>query len=186
MESLISTIRSLREKSGSLQLEDLIRELDKTQRSITTKIPWYKWSALFILVCIPLISAVVSIFVAENSRSDLVKYLSYSLTILAVANSIFRPASRFTELCDMGIAVRRLKDQFITEVQELGGKVAPPRLKEICDEIEKNLVPIEHRLIALFLPEAQTSVASASVGDVASVPTKPSAPRHATKSAKAH
>jgi len=188
MEALISRIRLILGKDSSVQVEDLTEEIERTQRNIRVKTFGYKWFAFLVLTAIPIISTVVSALVAEGNPSyrDAIKYLSYSLTLLAVLNSIFRPGERFMEICRLGLRIERLRDYFTNSIEKLGREAAPAKMRELCHKIEKALVPIEYRLITLFLPDVQSSVADARAQEeLSGVPATQPELKPAAKSAKA-
>lgn len=194
MEDLISRIRLIVGKGGSVELEDLTQAIDDTQRNILRKLHVYKWSALFALTFVPLLSAVISILLAEKpylpsageSLDLAARWLSYSLTILALLTSLFQPADRFRELCDMGIRVEKIKDDFVTKVQEAEGAGASPKLTEVYNKFEGDLTPIRHRLIGLFLPQVQRNVAERRPQRAAVASARHVARKHAPKAAGSH
>jgi hypothetical protein len=162
MKDFISKLREILGAAGSERLEDLAEQVENAQRSIERKTTVYKWVAMALLALIPLLSAAVSILVAwKDPGPILVNWrlaVSFALTLVTVLNSIYKPGERFKELCGMGINVQMLEDHFITKVHALRGDAPERKLMDLCDELEKELVPIETRLISLFLPEVETKV----------------------------
>ena len=136
-----------------LPLEAVAQRVEGIHRNIRLKLIFYKWSSLFILILIPLISTLLSIFVTKNLTGVWVDSFAYSLTILTLLNSIFRPSFRFKELCEMGLGVQELKDEFVTRLENLT-KIDEGKLHMIREDCDRRLLPYEKRMIALFLPEA--------------------------------
>ena len=135
------------------QLDHLDHEFDDTERHIKTKRWICKPSAFIVLMCIPILSAVISALATEKVGGWALKGPSYVLTLVTLLNSVFKPADRFRELCRMSMSVHSLRDAFISELRK---KWKDPDKEtaaiQLCEEYEKKLNPMNTRLIELYLP----------------------------------
>lgn len=106
-------------------------------------------------MCIPILSAVISALATEKVGGWWLKGPSYALTLLTLLNSIFKPADRFRELCRMRMSLHSLRDAFISELRKkLEGPDKVIAAIQLCEEYERNLDPMNTRLIELYLPYA--------------------------------
>lgn len=171
--SLLDQVRGILKDRGyektCLPLEDVANRVERTYRNVDTKIWLYKWASMVLLVLIPFLSTSLSLFAAyKKPVTGSIISLSVALTILTLLNSIFRPSLRFRELCEMGIAIQDLRDDFLTELEDLKHGVEESSLHAIREAFHKQLVPHERRLIALFLP-SEPALQAAPRGRLATV-----------------
>jgi hypothetical protein len=135
-------------------LFDLAERLDETRRNISVKIFVYKWSSLIILIFVPVISTILSICSSHqdyDNYSGQLRILTFILTFLALMNSIFRPSLRFKALCEMGMGVQEVADDFLSAIETLPS-IREERLHELSELYNKLLIPYERQLISFFLP----------------------------------
>ena len=135
-----------------LPLDDVANRIENTHANIDFKIKLYKWSAMLLLILIPVLSTSLSILATDKLTNVVFVYMTYLLTLLTLFNSIFRPSQRFRELCEMGIALQDLEDDFLSELEDLSNGVQESSLHVLRETFHKELVVYERRLIALFLP----------------------------------
>jgi hypothetical protein len=140
-------------------LDDIAQIIDDTSRNIESKVFFYKWLGMTLLVLIPLIATTLSIVLAETKNYGWpTQSLSYSLTFLTLLNSIFKPGERFRQVCLMGIEVSHFKDEFLAELEKLllKGQVEETQLLEFIDIQSHQFEPYQEKLIGLFFPEPVT------------------------------
>jgi len=95
---------------------------------------------------------------AADQKSELlplhsyVLYLSLSLTLLTILNSIFRPGERFREACLLGIKIAHFKSELLTALEEMK-KITDASLLELVERYRKAFERYQEQLIGLFLPE---------------------------------
>jgi hypothetical protein len=144
-------------KDKCLPLDDIAERIENIDHNIQGKIFIYKWSGMIVLFLVPLISTMLSVFATENLTTVWVKTLTYTLTILTLINSIFRPSLRFKDLCEMGVQIKELRSAFLAALESLSN-VKESDLLAIRATYDKDLVIQEKRLIGFFLPvESQGS-----------------------------
>ena len=142
-------------------VEALAFTLDDTKRNVKRKVFMYKWTGLALMTLIPILSAVISTLLPMKGSGDqnsrlLLEILSFSLTLLTILNSIFKPGERFRSICSLGIRVDDLGDQVLERLEELvaQGKIDERSLLAIVDRHRRQLDSYRELLIDLFLPEA--------------------------------
>lgn len=147
-------------------LSELVRTVVGTEKNLRNKIGLYKWSALFLLVAIPLISTLVSVIITPDAPvavgaplepfaalRGVAPYISLVLTLMTLLNSIFKPAERFHTACLMSIKTAQLRSEIVADLERLA---TPPAEKDVLDLVHKhrkNFVAYQEQLIGLFLPE---------------------------------
>jgi len=144
-------------------LEDLANVIDETQKNVIHKVWLYKWLGLPILVLMPIISAFLSVIIAQKSPSEpfamlvwLVPYMSFGLTVLTILNAIFKPGERFKQVCSLGIQVASFKDEVLSALASLS-PVDDASLLKLVDANRKRFEVYQEQLIGLFLPEVGRS-----------------------------
>lgn len=166
MEALIAKTQTILREHGyhkvCYPLEDLARRLEEAQFMVVRKISFYKPTSFVVLTAIPVISTIVSILSTKRIDGVPLDSLAYSLTFLTLYNSIFKPSFRFQALCEMGISIENLQDDFLAALEALPeveeGKLHAiqkqyeGRLHAIRHAYETRLLPHERRLISFFLP----------------------------------
>ncbi len=154
-KELLSTEHAILRNHGfrdeCLPLDDIAERIDKIDRNVQGKIFFYKWSGMIVLVLVPLISTMLSMFVTKNLTTDWVKAFTYTLTILTLFNSIFRPSIHFKDLCGMGIQIHELRCTFLASLETLSS-VKEHDLLAIRKTYDKNLVELEKKLMGYFFP----------------------------------
>lgn len=164
-KSLLARVKLILKKhnyrNSCYPLYDLAQSVDETINNVIMKIFIYKWTALFLLLMIPIISALLSILITQELASPFMKlkptvpYLSVILTLLTILNSIFKPGERFKQVCLMSIKIGHFKSQVQEEIEKLS-KVDETSLSELVDRLRKDFEPYQEQLITLFLPETTT------------------------------
>jgi len=150
-------------------LEDTVKDVGRTCANINSKVFLYKWSGLIILTAVPIISTILSILASESpteSITAIVRYLSYSLTLLTLFNSIFKPKERFREVCSMGIRINDLRNAFLGKIETLPSAIEEEKLHALAAQFSKELVPFEKELIGLFLPETPAEVTGTATPEI--------------------
>jgi hypothetical protein len=157
-ESLVGKTRSILKTQGydrqCIPLEDVAAAIGDTHNNISRKVLAYKWSAMGLLLLIPIISTALSLVVTEHGWAAVVKPCSYVLTFLTLLNSILKPGDRFKRVCKLGIGIEQLSDEFLVKLDRLQQPVEERRLDEITDKFIGELTPYKEQLIDLFLPES--------------------------------
>jgi len=140
-------------------LEDMAQAIDETKRNVKRKVGIYKWTGLALLTLIPILSALMSALLSMETKAptlmSLTRTLSFSLTLLTILNSIFKPGERFRSICSLGIQV----DDFGSLALESLTRIPQDKLDELfllalVDKRRKRLDSYRKQLIDLFLPEA--------------------------------
>jgi hypothetical protein len=160
---------------------DLADALDENARFAQRKVRLYKWSGLFALLAIPLLSTIVSILVADGGqkfRLDplVLPVLSAALTLVTLLNSIMKPGERFQAACRVCMRVRAIGNRLL-ESLATADRVDDKTLVAIVNKHRRRLLPLQEELIQLFLP---TNAAS-DRADVSKpeIKVEPQALRHA-------
>lgn len=161
--ALLSRIRSIVHKHGGngicddiYPLDDLAQTVEKNCRNVEQKVFFYKWFGFSLLVLLPIISTVLSIFISEN-KNAIVPYLSYILTILTVLNSILKPGERFRQACSLAIKIEQFKSELLANLIKLP-KLDEASLVEFSDKYRKEFVLYQEQLVGLFLPETAMDI----------------------------
>jgi hypothetical protein len=159
-------------ETGSYPLESLAERIEETERSVLRKVRGYKWPGLILLALIPLLSTCISVLVTEKPKAvystNLLYGMSFTLTLLTVLNSIFRPSERFKEACRMGVDFERIRSDFLVELENLPrvgqayaqqakkqdeAHTEEARLHAVVGKFYKLVAPYQKELISMFLPE---------------------------------
>ncbi len=85
--------------------------IEKNAHFANNKVVVYKWLAFVLLLLIPLLSTYVSVVVNmkdDDLFKDSLPYTTGLLTIMTVVNSIYRPRTRFTKSCILGMTIDSL------------------------------------------------------------------------------
>jgi hypothetical protein len=141
-------------------LEDLARDIDNTQRSVVRKVFVYKWTGLALLTLIPILSALISSLLSmdepkASTLATLTKTLSFSLTLLTILNSIFKPGERFRSICSLGIQVADFSNQALESLERIPkNSLDEMSLLVVVGRLRRHLDSYREQLIDLFLPEA--------------------------------
>ncbi len=145
-------------------LQDLIRTIVDAEILVSRKVTIYKWFGLVLLMSIPLVSALLSVLVTQNSdavpKSKMIfaclsiyaPYLSFLLTLMTIFNSIFKPGERFQSSCFIAIKIKNFRSNLIADLE----KLSPVQDTTLIDLVQKHQVAFEayqEKLIGLFLPE---------------------------------
>jgi hypothetical protein len=149
MEIFLSDVYSVLQEKGFKEhchhLNALLRTVETNSKLVRTKIRFYKWSGLFLLTSIPLVSALVSVSVGLEGKDatglgatlkSLSLPLSLLLTVVTILNSIFRPSERFRQACLLGIGIDAFKANFLVTLERLE-KVDERALLDLVDEKRK-------------------------------------------------
>lgn len=140
----------------------LSKTVERNSKYVTCKVFAYKWSGLFLLTAIPLISALLSILINHNGDSpiwmptNIVFPLSLFLTFFTILNSIFRPSLRFREACLIGIGIERFRVDFLIDLKRLPPN-DEPALLDLIDKKGKEFEAYQIQLIGLFMPMEATA-----------------------------
>lgn len=131
-------------------LSNLVETNDKNTKP---KIFCYKWSGLFLLTSIPLISALLSVLVSlkDSWAETLILPLSLLLTLFTILNSIFKPSERFRQACLIGIRINRFKVNLLMELEALP-KIDEATLFEVIRNKHGEFEKYQEELIGLFMP----------------------------------
>lgn len=162
--SLVEKVHSILKDRGYEKINDpldyLAGTIDQNLKNALGKVTWYKWSGFFLLIAIPMLSTLLSIFVTEGSAETVVKALSYSLTLLTLFNSIFKPGERFRQACLMGIRIGTFRSSFLSELAQLE-VVNDKSLLVLVERLNREFEQYQEQLIGLFLPESVLESAKA-------------------------
>lgn len=138
-------------------LDALSKTVEMNCKYAARKVFVYKWSGLFLLSAIPLISALLSILINLKGDSpiwmptSIVFPLSLFLTLFTILNSIFRPSLRFREACLIGIGIERFRVDFLIDLKRLP-QINESALLELIDKKRKEFEAYQIQLIGLFMP----------------------------------
>jgi hypothetical protein len=138
-------------------LDALLKTVETNNKYAIRKVRVYKWSGIFLLTFIPLISALLSVLVNLKSNSpswlpeSIVFPLSLALTLFTILNSIFKPSERFSEACRIGIGIDRFMADFLIDLERLT-KVDESVLLELVDKKRKDFETYQIELIRMFMP----------------------------------
>lgn len=159
----------LKEKSYAKDcypLDELINVVIATEKNVRAKVFWYKWSGLILLVSIPLISALLSVIITQDSEATInstntfrdllpvAPYLSLGLTLMTILNSIFKPGERFRTACLMSIKVSHFRADILADLEKLPSAVSDDVLLKVIHKNRKDFEFYQEQLVGLFLPEA--------------------------------
>ena len=164
METFASDAHSVLQHKGYQEdchpLNALLETVETNSKLATSKISFYKWSGLFLLTSIPLVSALLSVSVGLEVKNaigiaallkSLSLPLSLILTVVTILNSIFRPSERFRHACILGIRIDSFKTDFLVALERLE-KVDERALLDIVTMGRKEFVRYQEELIGLFMP----------------------------------
>jgi len=168
MPSFRAEVHSVLKQKGfaeqSHALERLIDTIDVNKELAASKVRIYKPLGLILLTVIPMLAAILSAILGVNNGiidgKNVGFYLSMTLTLFTILNSIFKPSQRFHEACLIGIGIERFTINFIADLE---------KIKQITSEILANFVEMKRNqfetfqvaLIELALPlEAASRVVS--------------------------
>ena len=147
-------------------LDELINVVIATEKNVRSKVFWYKWSGLIFLVSIPLISALLSVIITQDSNPatnssntfryllPIAPYLSLGLTLITILNSIFKPSERFRTACFMSIKVSHFRADILADLEKLPSAVSDEVLLKVVHKHRKDFEFYQEQLVGLFLPEA--------------------------------
>lgn len=160
MKTFISDANSVLQEKGYKKhchpLDALSKVVETNSKYATAKICFYKWSGLFLLTSIPLISALLSVLVSLKGGGSTwpettVLPLSLFLTVFTILNSIFKPSERFRQACHIGIRIDRFKADFLMALERLP-KIDDSNLLELVDNKRKEFEKYQEELIGMFMP----------------------------------
>ena len=138
-------------------LEEFTKTFALNKKYADRKIFWYKWSGLFLLTAIPLISALLSVSVSATGGrfpwlpEALVFFISLALTLFTILNSIFKPSERFQAACRIGIGMNRFMIDFLVALEKMT-TIDEAALLALIDRKLKELEKYQERLISMFMP----------------------------------
>jgi hypothetical protein len=150
-------------------LEVFSESVDTNRKYADTKVFFNKWSGLFLLTAIPLISALLSVLVSNKGNppfwlpESLAFPVSLALTFFTILNSIFKPSERFQEACRLGIAINNFMIGFLIELEKME-PVNDSELLELIDKKKKEFETYQIKMISMFMP-ADTSVQQSTVAE---------------------
>jgi len=164
METFLSDAISVLQEKGYKKhchaLDALSRIVETNSNIVIRKIRFYKWSGLFLLTSIPLISALLSVSVGlkdggatwlETTILSLSLPLSLLLTIVTILSSIFRPSERFRNACLVGIRIDTFKGELLAALERME-KVDECALLDLVDRKRKEFEKYQEELIGMFMP----------------------------------
>jgi len=138
-------------------LEAFAKTVDMNRKYTERKIFIYKWSGLFLLTAIPLISALLTVLVSSNGENSQMLSASYiflislSLTVFTMLNSIFKPGERFREACRLGIGINNFIIDFLNDLEKIND-IETSSLINLIEKKKKCFELYQMKLIDLFLP----------------------------------
>lgn len=149
----------LKEKDYSRQfypLEAFAKSVEMNRKYTERKIFIYKWSGLFLLTAIPIISALLTVLVSPNNStqklaSQYIFLISLSLTIFTILNSIFKPGERFREACRLGVGINNFIIDFLNDLEKINVNEISSLIK-LIEKKKKCFELYQMKLIDLFLP----------------------------------
>lgn len=141
-------------------LKELAESFEYNNQKILCKIWWYKVSGYVLLITIPIFSAIIAVAANKGEEItalskgilDLAPYLSILLVVLTVLNTAFKPGSRFTVCCRVGLDFFHWRLEFL-EGLELLEPLDDKGLVTYLEEARKKLRKIQEADIGLALPE---------------------------------
>lgn len=166
MASIKNDVAGLLKEKGydkhSYPLDALLKMVEMNNKYAIRKIRIYKWSGIFLLTLIPLISALLSVLVNLKDNNpiwlpeSIVFPLSLALTLFTILNSIFKPSERFAEACRIGIGIDRFIANLLIDLERLK-KVDESVLLELVDKKQKDFETYQIELIRMFMPVEVTA-----------------------------
>lgn len=157
------TILNKREYDPDYDLPSLWELADSYEYNlgkVLRKIKWYKVGGQVLLITIPILSTLLAIAANKGEYAptlsqwihDVTPYLSILLVALTVLNTAYRPGSRFTVCCRIGIDFFHWRLEFL-EGLELLEKLDNRSLVKYLEEARKKLRKLQEADITLALPE---------------------------------
>jgi hypothetical protein len=144
-------------------LNDLLLNVARTEANVERKVVLYKWFAFLLLMAIPIISAFLSVIVAEDANGGTqhafgallpyAPYFSFTLTLLTILASIFKPGERFQTACFMSIKISHFGSDILAGLEGLS-PVDDKKLLEFSHSKREEFERYQEQLVGLFLPEA--------------------------------
>lgn len=141
-------------------LKELTDSFEYNNQKILCKIWWYKVSGYALLITIPIISAILAVALNKGEEIptlskgilNVAPYLSILLVVLTVLNTAFKPGSRFTVCCGIGLDFFHWRLEFLAGL-ELLEPLDNRSLVTYLEEARKKLRKIQEADIKLALPE---------------------------------
>ncbi|WP_319574934.1 hypothetical protein [uncultured Desulfobacter sp.] len=141
-------------------LKELADSYEYNQKKILRKIKWYKVGGYILLITIPIFSTLLAIAANKGEDApqlskwiyDATPYLSLLLVVLTVLNTAFKPESRFTVCCGVGLDLFHWRLEFLAGLEllePLDNKI----LVTYLEQARKKLRKIQEADIKLALPE---------------------------------
>jgi hypothetical protein len=141
-------------------LRDLLKAIDDNRAWAVRKVRGYKWSALFVLLAIPLLSAFVSTALGAKeafaSLQPAVAWVSLAVTVLTILNSILKPGERFPAACRVATQIENLADELLAELETIE-RIDQKSLAALVGRYRDKLAPYREELVQLFLPTTAAS-----------------------------
>ena len=168
-ESIASRLKSTLDELGYAEarylFDDLWKQIDTSRRRVGHKVEFYKWSGFVVFLFLPLLATLLSFLITDSGKElfglfnranyvDPCKIIvSFTVTILTLFNSIFRPGARFKESCRLGIQLAHFRYQALRQIAE---KVHVPagevEVIQTLNDLDEQLEPLQTEEINLFLP----------------------------------
>lgn len=138
-------------------LDVLAKAVDINNKYVAHKVWFYKWSGLFLLTFIPIVSALLSVLVSLKGQhhwwlsESIVLPLSLALTVFTILNSIFKPSERFSEACLIGVGIELFTVEFFMDLEQMT-QIDEPALVELIGKKCKEFQVFEIKQIGIFMP----------------------------------
>ncbi len=138
-------------------LEMFLNSIEFNSKNNSRKVWINKYSGLFLLTSIPIISASLSVLINLKSQNDSLSYslvfgISIALTLFAILNSIFTPGEKFQLSCEIGIMIDNFKIGFLIDLERLDS-IEDSSLLELIDKKKDEFETYQKMLISLFMPK---------------------------------
>lgn len=141
-------------------LKELADSFEYNNQKILSKIWWYKVSGYVLLITIPIFSAIIAVAMNKGeeipafslSILEIAPSLSILLVVLTVLNTAFKPGSRFTVCCGIGLDLFHWRLEFL-EGLELLEPLDDKSLVTYLEAARKKFRKIQEADINLALPE---------------------------------
>ena len=149
-------------------LEALSKMVEKNSTLTDSKVRFYKWFGLFLLLLIGVLGVILPFLVSLDGNSawkeNAVQIISIVLAVSTIFNSMFKPTERFSAACRIAVRIEHFKAEVLLALERLSKiDLDDTTLHELVDHKLKEFEKYQEELIGLFLPERAVTSPSAEL-----------------------